>query len=80
MPSEEEKITVLVEIKPGMSNDYPDILRQMRAQRHSYCILTKQENKKIVQVLAIGNYTGDTDYEVVDKMFGDIKIRFPFSS
>ena len=67
----------LIELKPTVSNDYPEILRQMRAQRRAYercydSIYMPQYT--IVQLLVTLSYTGKVDVETVRKMYGDVRI------
>lgn len=68
--------TLLLELKPTVSNEYPEILRQLRSQRRSYeyFTTTSQTPSIIQQALVIGAYTGDVDIKAVRKMFGDIQI------
>nr|QBK86524.1 MAG: hypothetical protein LCMAC102_03190 [Marseillevirus LCMAC102] len=66
---------LLIELKPTVSNDYPDVLRQMRSQLHSYYHYDKTAHlKKIQQALVCKKYTGDIELENVRKMFDDIQI------
>ena len=68
--------TLLIELKPSVSNDYPEILRQMRTQHRSYNYFTTapKTNPVIQQALVTRAYTGKVDIEAVRKMFGEIQI------
>lgn len=68
--------TLLLELKPAVSNDYPEVLRQMRTQRRSYGYFTIPPKTKSViqQALVTRAYTGDVDIEAVRKMYGEIQI------
>ncbi len=68
--------TILVEIKPRVGNDYPDVLLQMRKQLYSYKMYNNYENRKITQVLVLKRYKGDIPIETVRKIFGDIEVVF----
>ena len=72
-PIGSHKYHILVEIKPNIGNDYPDILRQMNFQRHNYslyCPLAQPE--QIKQVLVYQTFDADIPEEIVRKLFVDI--------
>ena len=69
--------TLLFEIKPSVSEDYPDILRQIRRQLYSHGIFRKQTgapDENIVQVLVTQRYDGTIPLEDVRTMYGNVKI------
>ncbi len=71
--------TLLIELKPGISNDYPDVLRQIRGQLYSHGIFRKQTgapDDKITQVLVTQRYDGDVSLEKVKNMYGNVRIVF----
>lgn len=71
--------TLLFEIKPSVSEDYPEILRQIRGQLYSHSIFRKQTgapDENIVQVLVAQRYDGKTVLEDVRRMYGNVKIVF----
>ena len=73
-----DKYVILVEIKPRVSNDYPEVLLQMRKQLHSYKMYNEiyRECSNIFQVLITKKYRGDISLDTVREIFGDIEIVF----
>lgn len=71
--------TLLFEIKPSVSEDYPDILRQIRGQLYSHGIFRRQTgvpDDKITQVLVTQRYDGKIPLEEIRKMYGNVQIVF----
>ena len=71
--------TLLFELKPSVSDDYPDVLRQIRGQLYSHGIFRKQTgvlDDKITQVLVTQRYDGSAPLENVKKMYGNVPIVF----
>ena len=79
--------TLLIELKPSVSNDYPEILRQIRGQEYSYNIFRKQTGPlvgpgnipwggSIIQLLVTQRYDGNIPLETVKKIFGCVQIVF----
>nr|QBK85531.1 MAG: hypothetical protein LCMAC101_01180 [Marseillevirus LCMAC101] len=71
--------TLLFELKPSVSDDYPDVLRQIRGQLYSHGIFRKQTgvlDDKITQVLVTQRYDGTTPLEKVKSMYGNVQIVF----
>ena len=70
---------LLVEIKPTISNEYPDILRQMRSQKRAYKYYNSEKIKRkklhIKQILVYQIYTGDVEIEKVREIFGNILLN-----
>ena len=52
-----QNVVVLIELKPSVSNDYPEILRQIRSQRRAYEVVCGKT--KIKQALVCQEYTGE---------------------
>lgn len=67
-----KKVVLLIELKPSVSNDYPEILRQIRSQHRAYTVLCG-ESVKIKQALVTQRYTGVTNIDVVNEMFGEVE-------
>ncbi len=71
--------TLLFEIKPSVSDDYPDVLRQIRGQLYSHGIFRRQTgvpDDKITQVLVTQKYDGTISLEEVRKMYGNVSVVF----
>ncbi len=71
--------TLLFEIKPSVSEDYPDVLRQIRGQLYSHGIFRRQTgvpDDKITQVLVTQRYDGKIPLEEVRKMYGNVQVVF----
>lgn len=67
---------LVLELKPTVSNDYPEVLRQMHVQRRAYMFynpVTKR-NPIVKQALVMQAYTGNVKLETVRKIYGDILI------
>lgn len=68
--------SILVELKPDVGDEYPAILRQMRAQKRAYESTIDKTIPRffIHQALVTPKYTGKIPLETVQKVFGDIRI------
>ena len=64
---------ILIELKPTVSNDYPEILRQIRAQKRTFLLQnTNIKSENIKQALVTQSYTGNVGLPKVKRMFGSI--------
>jgi hypothetical protein len=71
--------TLLFELKPVVSNDYPEILRQIRGQLYSHGIFRRQTgvpDDKITQVLVTQRYDGKIPLGTVRNIYGNVSVVF----
>lgn len=66
------KASILFELKPRVTDDYPDILRQMRSQKRAFYVFNDEQ--EIHQALVTQRYTGKVDFDRVKQIFGDIPV------
>jgi hypothetical protein len=66
---------LLIEIKPVVGNDYPEILRQIRRQYRAFTYNSDYRMKMTSQMLVYLNYTGDLEYIKLQKFFGKIQLK-----
>jgi len=71
-----ERHVLLIELKPTVSNDYPEILRQMRKQCRAYRFYHKDfPLENIHQMLICQSYTGKIPLGQVKIIYGKIEFN-----
>lgn len=66
---------LLIEIKPVVGEDYPEVLRQMRRHHRSFTYQNDYRMKNTAQMLIYSDYTGRLSLPELQKFFGRIKVK-----